>query len=473
VYEQRILFPSIVLKVPLEGKVMSGVDAIFEPKSVVLIGSSRLREKVGMSSPQLFKSVTYNMKKFFKGKVHVLDVDGRQKSKGAKALQSSPELAVIMLPPEHALIQAEEIAEKGAKALLIITGGYKDMQRQKLLRIKEEYGVRILGPNTIMGVINTANGLNTTFERNLMPKRGKIAVISQSGGVGACLLDWACFYDVGISKFAFMGDKIDIDDVDLLRYLSEDKETRVICLYMEGIKNGRAFIEEAKRTVKKKPILVLKGGITEESAHRAKSHTASIAGSDEVFNAALKKAEIIRVENVEELMDAAVALSKQPPMRGDNVAIVSNVGGPAILAADAVAKNSLKLAALSEKTRKEIEHLYPGVDATNPIDMIADARAERYEKVLDLVLADANVDGVLIINMLKSCFFEPEDARVIPKIAAKYPKKPVVDVPAGGEDFALVYKVLGKTNIPLYNLPEKAAKALKVLRIYGKILERH
>lgn len=458
---------------PLEGKVMSGVDAIFEPESVVLIGSSRLREKVGMSSPQLFKNVTYNVKKFFKGKVHVLDVDGNRKSAGAEALPSSPELAVIMLPPEHALIKAEEIAEKGAKALLIITGGYKDMQRQKLLRLKEEYGVRILGPNTVMGVINTANGLNTTFERNLMPKKGKIAVISQSGGVGACLLDWACFYDVGISKFAFMGDKIDVDDVDLLRYLSEDKETRVICLYMEGTKNGRAFIEEAKRTVKKKPILVLKGGITEESAHRAKSHTASIAGSDEIFNAALKKAEIIRVENVEELMDAAIALSKQPPMRGDNVAIVSNVGGPAILAADAVAKNGLKLAALSEKTRKEIERLYPGVDATNPIDMIADARAERYEKVLDLVFADANVDGVLIINMLKSCFFEPEDARVIPKIAAKYPKKPVVDVPAGGEDFALVYKVLGKTNIPLYSLPEKAAKAIKVLRIYGKILERH
>ncbi|MEM2105852.1 MAG: CoA-binding protein [Candidatus Bathyarchaeia archaeon] len=452
---------------------MSGVEAIFEPKSVVLIGSSRLREKVGMSSPQLFRSVTYNMKKFFKGKVHVIDVDGNKKSADAKPLPSAPELAVIMLPPEHALIQAEEIAKKGAKAIVIITGGYKDAQRQKLLKLKENYGVRILGPNTIMGVINTANGLNTTFERNLMPKRGKIAVISQSGGVGACLLDWACFYDIGISKFAFMGDKIDVDDVDLLRYLGEDKETRVICLYMEGIKNGRAFIEEAKRIVKKKPILVLKGGITEESAHRAKSHTASIAGSDEIFSAALKKAEIIRVENVEELMDAAIALSKQPPMHGDNVAIVSNVGGPAILAADAVAKNGLKLAALSEKTRNEIERLYPGVDATNPIDMIADARAERYEKVLDLVLADDNVDGVLVINMLKSCFFEPEDARVIPKVAAKYPKKPVVDVPAGGEDFALVYKVLGKTNIPLYNLPEKAAKALKVLRIYGKILEGH
>ncbi|MGB9672414.1 MAG: CoA-binding protein, partial [Candidatus Norongarragalinales archaeon] len=147
---------------------MSGVDAIFEPKSVVLIGSSRLREKVGMSSPQLFKSVTYNMKKFFKGKVHVLDVDGKRKSAGAKALQSAPELAVIMLPPKQALIQAEEIAKKGVKALVIITGGYKDTHRQKLLKLKEEYGVRILGPNTIMGVINTANGLNTTFERNLM-----------------------------------------------------------------------------------------------------------------------------------------------------------------------------------------------------------------------------------------------------------------------------------------------------------------
>ena len=172
-------------------------------------------------------------------------------------------------------------------------------------------------------------------------------------------------------------------------------------------------------------------------------------------------------------MDAAVALSKQPPMLGDNVAIVSNVGGPAILAADAVVRNNLKLATLSEKTKTEIENLYPGMDATNPIDMIADARADRYKKVLDLVLADKQVDGVLIINMLKSCFFEPKDAKVIPKIAAKYPGKPVVDVPAGGEDFALVSKVLGSTRIPVYNLPEKAVKALKVLRIYGKIVEKH
>jgi len=450
---------------------MSGVDAIFEPSSVILIGSSRIREKVGLSSPQLFRSVVYNMKKFFKGEVYVKDVNGEE-GQNIEALPKVPELAVLMLPPEKSIIEAEKCAKMGVKAFIIITGGYKDEQRRELLRLKEKHGVRILGPNTVMGVINTANGLNTAFDRDVMPSKGNIAVISQSGGVGACILDWACYYKIGISKFAFMGDKIDVDDVDLLRYFAMDKETKVICLYMEGVKDGRKFIEEARKIVGKKPILALKGGITQESAHRARSHTASMAGSDEIFNAAFRKAGIIRVEDPEELLNAALALSKQPPMFGDNVAIVSNVGGPAILAADAVVRNNLKLAKLSDETKRKIESLYPGVDATNPIDMIADARAKRYRKVLEFVLADDNVDGVLVINMLKSCFFEPEDAKVIPEVAAKYPNKPVVDTAAGGEDFELVYGVIGESSIPIYNLPEKGVKALKVLRTYGRIVKK-
>jgi len=452
---------------------MDAVKVIFEPQKVVLIGSSKIREKVGMASPQLFNSVIYNMRKFFHGKTYILDMEGKTGYKKLSELPKIPELAVIMLPPKQSVEQAEKCGKNGVKALVLITGGYDDEQREQLLKIKEMYGIRVLGPNTIMGVMNTANGLNTTFERNVMPKKGNIAVTSQSGGVGACLLDWACFHNIGISKFAFVGDKIDVDDVDLLRYYGNDRDTKVICLYMEGIKNGKKLIKEARKIVKKKPILALKGGVTQESAKRAKSHTASIAGSDQMFDAAFKKAGIIRVENIEELVNAATALSKQPPMSGDNVAIVSNVGGPAILAADAVANNNLKLAPFSKETKRKIESLYPGVDATNPLDIVADAKAERYSKVLQLVLADKNVNGVLIINMLKSCFFEPEDAQVIPETAAKYPEKPVVDVPAGGEDFALVQKVLGDTNIPLYNLPEKAAKVLKVLRVYGKIVEKH
>jgi acetyltransferase len=452
---------------------MSEVKFLFEPQRVVLVGSSKIREEMSMASPKLFNNVVYNMKKFFNGKTYVLDIDGKRGYKNVGELPAVPELAVIMLPSKQTFSSLEKCAKLGVKASVIITGGYSNRQRRQLLRLKGEYGIRILGPNTIMGVLNTANGLNTTFERDVMPNKGNIAVVSQSGGVGACLLDWACFYGVGISKFAFTGDKIDVDDVDLLQYLSKDRNTRVICLYMEGIKNGQKFIEKAREVVKEKPILALKGGTTEESARRALSHTASMAGSDEVFEAAFKKAGVIRVADVEELINGAVALSKQPLMNGDNVAIISNVGGPAILAADAVVKNGLKLAVLSDKSRKKIEAAYQGVDAVNPIDIIADARAERYEKVLELVLSDRNVDGVLVINMLKSCFFEPRDAKVIPKVAAKHPKKPVVDVPAGGEDFELVRRVLGKSKIPVYNLPEKAVRALKILRVYGRMRGKH
>jgi len=411
------------------------------------------------------------MNRFFKGKTYVLDTEGEKDYETLEDLPETPDLGVVTLPPKASIRQSERCAEMGVKALVMIAGGYRDRHRRQLKALRREYGIRILGPNTIMGVINTVNGLNTTFEKDVMPAKGSVSIVSQSGGVGACLLDLACSYEIGISKFAFTGDKIDVNDVDLLRYLNEDPETRVICLYMEGIEKGREFVEAAQEVVKRKPILALKGGVTKEAARRAKSHTASIAGSDVVFDAAFKRAGIIRVGDPEELLNAAIALAKQPPLSGDNVAIVSNVGGPAILAADAVVKNGLKLALLSEKTRREIEGRYPGVEAVNPIDLVADARAERYSFVLDSVLSDPNVDGVLVINMLKSCFFEPEDALVIAKVAKKHPGKPVVDVPVGGEDFTLVRKVLQKTSIPVYNLPEKAAGALKALRTYYQTIE--
>jgi len=447
---------------------MSGVKSLFEPKSVVIIGSSRIREKVGMTSPHMFESVIYNMTKFFKGETHVVDVEGKKGARTLQQLHHTPDLGVVMLPPSGSMEQVQNGAKIGIKAFVLLTGGFKNLQRRQLSDLSRDYKIRILGPNTIMGVINTANGLNTTFERGVMPPKGEISIVSQSGGVGAVLLDLACYYGIGVSKFAFMGDKIDVDDVDLLRYFSEDPATKVICLYMEGVERGREFIEVANEVVKKKPVLALKGGVTKEAARRALSHTASIAGSDVVFDAAFKKAGIIRVEDVEELLDAGAALAKQPTLSGDNIAIISNVGGPAILAADAVVKNGLKLATFSEKTRRAIEKRFPGLEAVNPIDLIADARAERYAFVLDKVLSDPNVDGVLVINMLKSCFFEPEDAVAVAETAKKHTNKPVVDVPAGGEDFTLVQKVLKNTNMPIYNLPEKAAKALKALRAYGK-----
>jgi len=448
---------------------MSGIKSIFEPTTVVLVGSSKVREKVGMTSPDMFRNVIYNMKRFFKGETRIVDLEGKEGVKTVLELPVTPDLAVVMLPPGDVIKQVEDGAEEGVKGFVLLTGGFKASQRKLLSNLVFDCGIRILGPNSIMGIINTVNGLNTTFERDVMPPKGGISVVSQSGGVGACLLDWACYYGVGVGKFAFMGDKIDVNDVDLLRYFEKDPDTKVICFYLEGVENGREFIDVAREVVRNKPILALKGGVTREAAKRALSHTASVSGTDVIFDAAFKKAGIIRVEDVEELLNSAVALSKQPPLKGDSIAIVSNVGGPAILAADAVVRNGFGLALLSEKTRVRIEEEFPGVEAVNPVDLIADARKDRYSRVLDAVLSDRNVDGVMVINMLKSTFFEPEDAVVVSEMSRKYPAKAIVDVPAGGEDFALVQKVLKDTNIPVYNLPEKAAKALRALRLYGKV----
>jgi acyl-CoA synthetase (NDP forming) len=449
------------------------IKKLFDPERVVLIGSNSLQERVGMTSPYLFGNVASNMRRFYRGKTRVIDVDLIGKMKKANGKAEPSDLAVIMLPPADSIKHVEECARNGAGVIVLITGGYNESQRKRLLSVKQEFGIRILGPNTIMGVLNTANGLNTTFEKGLMPEKGDVAIVSQSGGVGACLLDWASYYDIGISKAAFVGDKIDIDDVELLEYLGLDQRTRVICFYIEGIKSGRQFIEQARKVTKLKPILALKGGVAKESARRAKSHTASIAGSDQIFDAAMKKAGIIRVSTIEELMNGALALSKQSPMEGDNVAVLSNVGGPAILAGDSILKCNLKLARLSGAVKTKIETLYPGIDASNPIDLIADARADRYERVLKLIINDANVDGVLVINMLKSTFFRPSDAKVVAEISAKHPRKPIVDVPMGGEDFGKVHKLLGRSCVPLYNLPNKAVQALCVLREYGRILQKH
>lgn len=437
------------------------VKSIFEPKSVLLVGSSKITEEVGMTSPELFKSVEYNMKKYFQGDFFVLDIETKTKI-------PNKELGIICLPPDESIIWANKLMENGIKAIIQITGGFTKNERKKYMQNAVKYHVRVLGTNTIMGIINSENGLNTTFERDLHPKMGNIAVISQSGGVGAALLDWAKHYGIGISKFVFMGDKMDLDDENVLEYLAKDKQTKVIAMYMEGLKHGRRFVNMVKEITKTKPVIVLKGGITKEAAKRALSHTASVAGSDEIFDAAFIEAGMIRVRDIEELFDAALVLSKQPPMKGKNVAIVSNVGGPAILAADAVVREGLKLARLSKEVTDEISKKYPGVEVINPIDTIADARAERYGTILDLVLNDKNVDGLMVINMLKSCFFEPEDAKIIYETCKKY-DKPIVDVPCGGEDFVLVSKVLMDTPIPTYDLPDKGARALNVLYKYWKI----
>ena len=229
-------------------KAKRNVRMIFEPRSITLIGSSRIVEDVGMTSPQLFLDVAYNLQTYFDGRVKVYDIESRGNL-------SRTDLTVIALPPGTSLSWARNAMESGTKAIIQITGGFSSQQRTKYLNLAQKYHVRVMGPNTIMGIINTRNGLNTSFERDLMPPVGNISVISQSGGVGAMLLDWASYYQIGISKFVFTGDKVDIDDENVLEYMASDPTTKVIAMYIEGIKHGRKFVELTRKITPRKPKL--------------------------------------------------------------------------------------------------------------------------------------------------------------------------------------------------------------------------
>ncbi len=443
-----------------------GLEALFYPERVLLVGSSTIREEIGMASPALFESIAHNLRSFFKGEFEAFDVKSPENIRELRRLGKTFDLVLLALPPDLSLSALKESVELGIEAAVGITGGYSDEQREEIRRVCEEHGVRFLGPNTIMGIINTDNGLNTTFEKNLMPEKGGISVISQSGGVGACLLDWACYQGVGLSKVAFVGDKVDVDDADLLEFFLEDEQTKVVCAYVEGVSEGRKYLEAAKKFTEEKPLVVLKGGIIEESARRALSHTASLAGSFEVFKAALKKAGAFLVEDLRDLFDASVALEKQPRLKGNRIAIVSNVGGPAILMADALAREGFSLPQLSEETRRELLRLYPKIDPTNPIDLIADARADRFKKSLDIVASDPNVDGIIAITMLKSCYLEPEDVRALVEFSEEHPEMPILNLTPGGEDFALIKEQLKDSRVPVYDSPSRVVSALKALRYW-------
>lgn len=443
-----------------------GIYAIFEPKSVVLVGASRVaKDKVALPSI-FFRSLSHNMLRFFKGKTYVIDLSGRL-SAGGKGLKNLPkkfDLAVFTLPPDLALKHLRKLVGGRLKAVVVISGGYRREQLERLARATVRRGVRVLGPNATTGVLNTSNGLCATIERGTMPKRGGVALVSQGEGLDAAMLDWACFHGIGISKFASVGDKVDIDEADLMDYLSRDRDTRVICIYLGGaVRGGRKFFNAVREAAKRKPVVALSGGMAKVAVEQAPPWR------DEILDAVLRQAGAIRARDFEEFFDAAIALAKQPPMRGNRVAVLSNASEPAILAVEALQREGLAPAKLSDETTKQIKKRYPDVDVGNPICMTASAKADCYEFVLKHVLGDPGVDGAMVINMLKSCLLEPEEVKVVADVAKKFSNKPVVDVPMGGEDYVLVSDVLKDTDIPTYGPPERGARALRALYLYGQI----
>jgi len=432
------------------------VKAIFEPKSVVLVGASDgVRE--GIVSPAFFHSLVHNMHRFFKGKIHVVDLSGKLEGaiKNLNRVPRGRDLAVVVLPPKLVMKNWRNLLNLVIKAIVLVAGGFDQQQREKLARGVAKRKVCILGPNATAGVINTSNGLCATLERGFMPSRGGIAVISQDSAVGMAILDWARFYGVGVGKFASTGDSVDVTEADLLEFLMHDKETKVICIYLQTVRDGRRFLGLIREAVRKKPVVVMKGGTAQDER-------------DKIFAASLKQVGAIRVGIVEELLGVADALAKQPPMPGDRVAVVTNVDGAATLVADALSRKGFALAKLSDKVTKKITKKYQDINIVEWVDLGIGAKDDRYKFVLEQVLSDHGVDGVVMINELELSFLEPEDVQAIAEVAEKSKDKPIVSVTVAGGAGVLVREAVKGKNVPVYDSPEKAVRALDALRSYWK-----
>jgi acetyl coenzyme A synthetase (ADP forming)-like protein len=445
----------------------------FEPEAVAVVGASREPNKIGYC---IFKNFVDN----FKGPVYPVNPNAAVILKKicysrVTEIPKPVDLAVIAVPAGMVLKVMEDCVKKKVKAAVIISAGFSEIGKkdleEKILKIAKKGKIRVIGPNCL-GIYDTFSKVDMLFlpsNKIGRPKQGGISFISQSGAVGSVVLDFLASEGLGVSKFISYGNAIDVNEVDLLEYLAEDEPTKVICLYLEGTKDGRRMMEAAKSIVRKKPILVLKAGKTKEGTHAVSSHTGSLAGDDAIYETAFRQSGMIRVHSLTDMFVFADALATQPEAKGPNIQIVTNGGGFGVLATDAVINEGLKLAVMSEKTRKKIKESVPSYAIlSNPIDLVGDADMQRYASALEALGNDSNVDAILCITLFQTVSLQPEVTRVVRAFANKR-LKPIVACSGGGEYAQKLMKELKDGNVPVFDSPDIAAKALKCLVEYGEI----
>ncbi len=450
---------------------MHSLAPIFAPRSVAVVGASRSRDSIGWAIVHNLLSAQ------FTGAVYPVN----PKAEAVHSLKCYPSLSAIPDPVDLVIVTVpralvpgvfDEALTKGVRGLVVITAGYGETGaegRALELALRDRVraaGIRMIGPNC-MGVINTdpAVSLDATFSPT-HAQPGSIGFVSQSGALGVAILNVAAELGIGLTQFVSMGNKADVSGNDLLEHWENDPETKVICMYLESFGNPRRFTEIAKRVTQKKPILIVKSGRTAEGARAASSHTGALAGADVTVSAFLEQCGVLRANTIEELFDMARALDRCPLPAGDRVAIVTNAGGPAIMATDACVNVGLELAEFSPATRAALESfLHTAASLANPVDMIASATPEQYGKTLAAVLADPAVDAALVINV-KPLISNPRDVlEEVGRVAAASPK-PVLAVMMAEEGFYEGLK--GARHLPpVYRFPESAARALAQLARYG------
>ncbi len=465
-------------------KIVKELKPFFEPNAVAIIGATDKKGKVGNV---IFENFEMNKERgVFRGRIYPVnpkldEIGGYKCYHTVGELPNDTDLAVISIPARFVPSTMRDIAEKGIKSVIIITGGFgelgeegKKMERE-IGEIARTNGIRVVGPNCV-GVYVPDTGVDTVFlPDNKMdrPESGPIAFVTQSGAFAAAMLDWAAGADIGIGKMVSYGNKLDVDDADLMDYFIHDDSIKVVTFYIEGVKDGRKFIDAARRITRVKPVIALKSGRTEYGAKAASSHTGSLAGADTIYDAVFKQTGIIRAEDFEHMFDMAKAFAKCRLPRGDRVGIVTDGGGAGVMASDAVAKFGLKMASLSEESLKYLkEHFPPHAVVGNPTDVVGDTDAQRYRYAIDAFVNDPNVDAIVIIVLFQVPLLDEMEVIDILAEYAKESEKPIVAVAMGGKKTDYYAKILEDKGVPVYPTPERGVRALAALVQYSKYLER-
>ncbi len=453
---------------------MERIKLFFDPSSIALIGATDRDRAVG--------KVALENLLLTKDKLKIYPINPNRDKvfdltcyPNVSSLDEPPDLAVIITPAETVPDLVEECGKAGIKAIIIISAGFKEIgaegqaREDRIAGIARKYNIRIIGPNC-MGIIRPSANLNTTFTRR-MPKPGYVAFLSQSGALGSGVLDWAISKNIGFSAVVSLGSMLDVDFGDLIDFFGEDPETKSIIIYLEYIGNAKKFLSAARGFARTKPIIVLKPGKFQESAKAAKSHTGAIVGDDSYYDAIFRRAGAVRVEEIEDLFNCASILNTARLPKAPNLAIITNAGGPAVLATDTLLSRGGRLAQLSTETLVKLgEFLPPNWSKSNPVDILGDADPQSYVKTIELVNKDPEVNGVLIIYTPQGGASPTETAKAITEYVKKA-RKPTLVALIGNAEVAKARQLLYESEIPTYEFPEDAIRTYLYMYEYARNLE--
>jgi acetate---CoA ligase (ADP-forming) len=446
------------------------LEKFFNPKSVAVVGASQTEGKVG------YEVLNNLINGKFKGKIFPVNnkVDKIKDLKccpDLEAIGEAPDLVIIILPAKIVPAIMRQCAKIGSKSVIIISAGFKEVGpeglrlEQEIVQTARQSGIRVIGPNCL-GLIAPGNNLNASFAGDL-PKTGGIGYLSQSGALVSAILDMANDNSIGFSKLISIGNKADMDELDIITALGNDPDTKVIAGYLESISDGDAFVQLAEKISNDKPILLMKSGGTGAGAEAASSHTGSLAGSETAYEAGFERAGIIRCLSIASQFDFAQAFAYQPLPKGTRVAVITNAGGPGIMAADAIEREGLEFARFTEQTEEKLAAKLPAAaNVHNPVDVLGDALADLYEFATETVLDDPNVDAALILLTPQAMTESVATARAIAKISREKPQKTIIASFMGGSKVAESVKTLRQNGIPQYDSPESAVLTLKMMVDY-------